>query len=60
MAELIAVISTTAGTSAAGKGFADYAVGQCFEDFSQVSDDEAIALLRHSSAMATPGAPYAT
>lgn len=36
-----------------------YAVGQFFEDFSQVSDAEAIAILQHSSAMAVPGASHA-
>jgi predicted phosphoribosyltransferase len=33
-----------------------YAVGQFFEDFSQVSDEQAIALLRQSSAKPAPGA----
>lgn len=36
-----------------------YAVGQFFEDFSQVSDAEVIAILQHSGAMATPGASHA-
>ena len=29
-----------------------------FEDFSQVSDAEVIAILQHSGAMATPGASH--
>ncbi len=33
-----------------------YAVGQFFEDFSQVSDGQAIAILRQSSAKPAPGA----
>jgi predicted phosphoribosyltransferase len=33
-----------------------YAVGQFFEDFSQVSDEQAIAILRQSSAKPAPGA----
>jgi predicted phosphoribosyltransferase len=33
-----------------------YAVGQFFEDFSQVSDEQAIALLRQSDAQPTPKA----
>jgi predicted phosphoribosyltransferase len=32
-----------------------YAVGQFFEDFSQVSDEQAIALLRQSSSTSLPG-----